>query len=627
MLRRTTSAAAAALVVGLLSLPASPAQAETVLTVPEAPSGDTVVTVATDPATAPYVRVRLVLKDHAWVPPSSASVIGGDPVPNTGEPINVTVPTWGIGEGTIARFQALGCQTAEVASCSATLASADHAITQTAASSATITKPDGVLLLAHEQLTARADNDGGGRMLAISEGRRSELPNGVATDVSDVLTGTEGYNDVEVRRCSAVTEDSSYCEAADAAKNVTWFRTIEFSPSLERPDPTDWSNTMPFTMNSTWWTGAQRVGARGWWEGLDFDQTWQIQTEAGQVLAGPVHAVPADTYDSWVTVDPGNHAPSGIPDGTYRLVFKTTVHKGDLSMSGESEVPIEVVNRPAADPLPRIYKAERVVRPYEWVMARFAVGGFPDPREQTRFILRNSAGRDVRHQSMTHRCDRDIDLSCPRGAIYNHEVHPYGDNNHLLQPGIYQARMVMPNSWGRLITVPLGSVYIQELRMVSKTVAIKPKAALLRRQSAVGRCSRTWSPGPSGKPGSIWMVAGARCGGTADVVRQTFAVPVPSWQSNNFDSIFSIDVAADLAPRGGRGTIRQHCLLPTQRSWRDRGLVSSGGARTVCRAFDISDFPVRRPYTAFRLRAANGAALEVKTIRANYRYLIWHTPR
>lgn len=625
MLRRTTSAVAAALVVGLLSLPMAAGHAESVLTVPEAPSGDTAVSVSADPEVAPYVRVRLVLKGFNWLPPDSPSVIGVEPVANTGEPINVTVPTWGIGEGRIARFQALGCQTAQVESCSTTLASAERTITQTVESSATITKPDGVLLLAHEQLTARADNAGGGRMMAISRYRRSELPNGVATDVSGVLSGAEGYDDVEVRRCSAVTEHSAYCEAADAAKNVTWFRTIGFSPRLETVEPIDQHSTMPFTMSPRLWTGSQHVWVREWWKGLDYDQTWEIQSQAGQVLAGPVRAIPADSNDPWVTVDPGNHAPNGIPDGNYRLVFKTTVRKGDLSISGDSEVAIEVVNRPTADPLPRIYRAERVARPLGTRSAWFSVGGFPDPRQQTRFILRNSAGRDVRHQSVTHRCDRYIDLSCPRGAIYNHEVHPYGDNNHLLPGGTYQARFVMPDSWGRLITVPLGNVYIQELRTASKTVVVRPKAARLRGQSLVGRCSRAWSPGPSGKAGSIWMASGSRCGGAADAVRQTFAVPTPVWP-DNFDLLYSAVVEADLAPRRGIGAIRQRCLLPTWRKWRTQTFAERQGRRVVCQVRYSRYLPARRPYTAFRLRASNGSALEVRSIRATYRYQVWHTP-
>lgn len=625
MLRRTTTAAAGALVVGLLCLPAAPGQAESVLTVPGAPSGDTVVAVTADPASAPFVHVRLVLKGLDWVPPGSSSAIGGDPVPNAGEPISVALPTWGIGEGRTVRFQAFGCQTAEVASCSVRLAFADRAITQTVASSATITKPEGVLLLAHEQLTATAENDGGGRMMAISEhGGRSELANGAATDISGVLSSTEGSADIEIRRCSAVTENSSYCEAADAAKRVAWIRTIEFSPRLERADPNDWDSTMPFTMNPTWWTGAQHVGVRQDWWNLDYDQTWQIQTDSGEVLAGPVRPTRVGDSSSLVTVDPGNHAPSGIPDGSYRLVFKTTVHKGDLSMSGESAAAITVVNRPPAGSLPKIYKAQRLSRDNSW--ARFAVGGFPDPRQQTRFILRNSAGRDVQHQSVTHRCDLYIDLSCPRGAIYNHEVHPYGDNSRLLPGGTYQARMIMPNSWGRLISVPLGAVYIQELLSASKTVVMTPKAARLHGQSLVGRCSRTWSPGPSGKAGSIWMKSGARCGGAADVAQQTFGVPTPTW-GGNFDSLGAIYVEADLAPRRGPGAIGQRCLLPTSRDWRVRTFAARQGRRVVCKA-DYSRYhrPLR-PYTGFRLRASGGAALEVRSIRATFHYQVWHLPR
>jgi hypothetical protein len=216
MARRTAEAAAGCLLASLLAVlsTTTPAQADPVLTVPAAPSGDVVVTAEADPAAWPYLQVKLALPANLHAPYESMTAIDPAPVANGGGPVEIIVPTWGLTDRT-ATFVLLGCATSAPDSCATLLASADRPLTQTEAATASIQKPDGVLLTPEESVQVTADNEGGGELRAyLQDGlnwREDDLVNHAATTfdgyVEDSASGT-----LSARRCSALVELPTYCE-------------------------------------------------------------------------------------------------------------------------------------------------------------------------------------------------------------------------------------------------------------------------------------------------------------------------------------------------------------------------------------------------------------------------------
>jgi hypothetical protein len=150
-------------IVGLGVGLSAPASAEPpALFVPDAPTGDTVVTASADPAEWPYLQVKLG-RGFSFAPPY-AEVDAIDPAPavNDGSPVPITVPTWGMAD-VDGVFVLLGCSTGDPATCATLLASEARRVTQSVVATAALEVPTEPVFVPEEQVRITIDNRAGER--------------------------------------------------------------------------------------------------------------------------------------------------------------------------------------------------------------------------------------------------------------------------------------------------------------------------------------------------------------------------------------------------------------------------------------------------------------------------------
>ena len=610
MLRRTTGVALGALLTGLLTVVTiAPSHAATTFDVPAGPlAGDVVVTAGADPAAYPFLQVRLA----PTVQPTSRVALQ---MANAGQ-VEFTVPTWGL-DAEDATFDLFGCTDEASSSCTAELASEARAIDQTATASAEIVKPDGVVMLPEESISVTATNDGGGvlRVYFASNNKQQEISPTGSTDISGFFSAIAGSNDVFVGRCSTLTVSTNFCEPLTAPVPMKYLRTVY--PVV--------NGGTRFGLNPAWTTASRTVEVVTVAMGLSYDLAWEVRDDVGQVVIGPVAAGTGLTaIKTPVVVDPLNHLNGEIADGSYNLVFTVVVHKGDLAKTGTGSRVTQLAANPPIESAFLISAQRNARNDYNGtlVLPRFATTGFPDPDRLVQVIVRDAAGHDVRHLGADRLSRCDGGLICPVGATYAFDVAPYADDLGALNAGTYSVRMILRDTWGREVLLPLGNIYVQTTRTVVRYATLRPKAARVARLSKVGSCSAVRSPGPSGVLGSLWLKSATRCSDGGDLVHQTFAFPVP-WKPND-ERLRYIGV---LAPSTSDGQVRVACRYPASRTWVAGGWSERDGTRGLChRWFSGTKVAAPSPFL-FRVTASRGARAELRSFRVRLVYQVWYTPK
>ena len=601
----------------------SPARAASSLTVDDAPHGDTVVTVSADVLSAPYVRVLLAPTDVAATPAADMTAVATDPVPNTGVPAPVTVPTWGLGGGRTSWFTLVGCTTADPATCTDVLASEQRAVTQDAADAPTgsITRPSGPLLLPQERVTAQASNPGGGRMVAAVSVLRSHDLGDQPADIGDLLqarptsNGVLGTNVLAVRRCSSVQPSLAFCETPVAGDSVPFVRSAV--PTVDA--------LHAFTMNASWWTARQPVTTHAYAHGLPYDLSWELRDPAThRSLTGPVRVLAGSTMVTNTFVVAPVHHVSSLSDGHYDLVFTTTVHKGDLTQVSErSPIDVTVVNDPAADPAPAVRSAHRNMR-YP-ATAHLVTDGHRDPDHSGHLVVVDAHGHEVGHQVLTTALlSCTVSATCPTGAQYDVDVWPYGDDNAALDPGTYALRLDAPDSWGRPTSTPVGALHVQTTRIVNRTVTVRPADVRVPGTRLVGRCSTLRNPALSGADGSLGLMSLSRCrstSGTDDVVRQDFrlALPSPANAQNMTVQVYRYGVTKASRSDALSGS----CRFPGTTSWKSGAVTRNAVGSWLC---SRTTSAIHGGTLQMRLRSSAGGRLDVGRLRAYVMYEQWYTP-
>lgn len=442
MLRRTAALVALTLAASLAAAINSPANAaDPTLVVPDAPSGDVVVTATADPATASYLAVRLIL---GTAPTAPYDGIDPTPVANPGGLVEVTIPSWGLHQDEVT-FVLLGCGAADPATCTAPLASQERVVTQTAQVAVTFEVPTEPVFVPEEKVYVTATG-GGGRLVADSVPTvftvRQPLESGVRTEV---VLGTDLSTTVPttIRRCSTLVPSTAYCESVHT-------RRIKY---YEGPNVDLLLHNSRITVNPSW-TGS-RLRAKSLvlaLAGPTYTYTWELLDTAGHRVIGPRRTTRGE-----LVLVPGAHATGQLADGRYRLRYVATARKGGMVKTDSDEQTITLINNPPED-VPRIYVASRVSRGHR-APASFRVHYYKWTQGRGIIRLRDVRGVMRARRSIPNPCGQ-TDTFCV-GLRWGVVTPTRTIRGRPLPRGIYRAEFLMPDSWGRPIVRRLGKVYVR----------------------------------------------------------------------------------------------------------------------------------------------------------------------
>jgi hypothetical protein len=517
----------------------APASAELpALVVPDAPTGDTVVTASADPAEWPYLQVKLGHSGTFAPPYEAVDAIDPAPAVNDGSPVSITVPTWGLAD-VDGVFVLLGCSTGDPATCATLLASEARRVTQSVVATAALEVPTEPVFIPEEQVRIRVDNPGGGEMRAGTGYRTSEqrLANH-ATTVYDAFPDTSGRVTLRVNRCSALA-GGNYCEQPVALQVLTIVKRVVvqsvFGQSVTR-----------LTVDPAWHASTAHPFVYG--PRMAYDLSWSLFDRDGVRVVGPVTAPTSASGVDEPDFSPGAHATGRLPDGAYTARFTATVTKGDLARSGSAETTIELVNDPPADD-PRLLSAYRRLRDrtfQRYPAPRFLVQAYPGSSRDGMLRLRDRSGAIIASRRVSNPCWFGS-ASCA-DPVWDADFAGFGTLNNV-SAGFYQAELEMPDSYGRMMVRRLGRVVADRSVPITRTVDVGAAGAAV-----------------AGRPG-----------------KRTFVVRIPAVRALQYVAELGVAVReAHRAPRG-RTAIRVPALstgwergnpLAPRRGWSFVGSVS-----------------------------------------------------
>ncbi len=627
MFRSLTGAitATALVTTGLVAGTSEAASGEPVLTIPSRPAGDVTVTAAADADAYPYLQVKVTRRDLVTEPYPSMTAIPTPPVENTGSPVDVVVPTWGLSGNVPVTFILLGCSTDDPETCTSKLATDDLNLWQDPVRTEFYRPSSDPLLVPMDELHVGAYGPDGGRMTAVVDGSRRDIPYG-NTDLTPLLDkplpdgSNLGSTEIVVQRCSAVNRDEAFCE--DVGGDTT---TVDF---LRRIAPTNTTTpSRAFTMDPSWSSSSRTWKVETETLGADYSLSWELRDpDTHAVLVEPQDASPrSSSVERDVVIEPAGKV-DDLPDGTYDVVLTAAVDRGDgHRLAGTTRTSIEILNDPPSDGL-RLRDADRIVRLGSDGMRRahFVVDAV-DYSEHAELVMREDrTGVDVLHQDVG---TADFCGECANRKGYDFELHPYGDDNHLLLPRTYTARLRMEDSWGRPIEVPLGKVYFQDTRRRRVRTVVRPAKVRVRGTRHVGRCSTLRTPDPAGLRGALWFHSLSRCGsrrGDDDLARQVLRVRVPK-PVGEVDYISDISVYYRAWGRGP-GAARAACKL-RETSWRGERVERRLRWRYLCGTGLVDSWEDAGKFARLRLRAVRGERLDLRLVKVAVTYQAWYSPR
>lgn len=473
--------------------------------------------------------------------------------------------------------------------------------------------------------------EGGGRLAAYFRSRGdgiTSLSAGVRTAVSLPAVDDVGWAPLTVIRCSALTDSPNFCQQV-ASKHVGYVGQAELGVNTNGHDVV--------TVNPAWSGSRPVFTVSGWTSGLPYDVTWELY-DGSQRLIGPVPMVQGVTLPGVpAEFSLGKNATMPLADGIYTARFTLTTGRGDIGRSAVREVPIEVVNNPAAE-VASTLSAQRVIRPPHLVLidppqrlwtARFKVRSpHPTGAGPAMLVVRDAKGRVVARVNAHHEA----------GSNVRDWIGTWGGNRQdgLMSPaGTYQAEMVMPDSFGRPLVKRLGPIYLETTTVATRSIWLKAGPARVGARRVVGACSRVRAPGPFGLDGSVGLLSLDRCrsrAGTRDVAQQTFAARIPLAGPSREVRAYTVQGGAriDLAGMRHRGVnriadVRVDCRFPANGSHAVRSTVSfiNRWEPALCDG-SLPAGDNRGKSIHISVRVHDGLRLDVRRFRVQLHYAVWH---
>lgn len=364
---------------------------------------------------------------------------------------------------------------------------------------------------------------------------------------------------------------------------------------------------------------------------------WLLSDSGGPVLDAPA-TLTADPVGGWRGAFDPTAANGGepLPDGSYGLQVELTGDSGalvstkvtiDLAFAPPAEAPAAA---PVSDVIP---SSTSGVGAKAVTVQSMAPGlGFGAIVPHGKFTVRNAAGKVVDTRSIQPWCPegRDGVFCLAEENIDTDGTYTWewdGRVGGTLQPaGRYTLTAQLPDRFGRIVTVSLGSFWIRHLadvrgvrRWTAGTQATYPRA---------GRCSSVVRPGTRGWPGSVGLLSLSRCRSTAgsdDLAAQTFALTV---DATTIERVVSWRLDAYGAPvrSGMRATLKGLTPSGWQRSavlgaglgWHN-GTTRSSGFGSLTSSSDGS----RSLTFHAQAQTVNGSRYDIKYLRTVLTYRAW----
>lgn len=573
MLRRTAALAALTLAAALAAVTTSAAEAaDPTLVVPDSPSGDVFVTATADPATAPYLAVRLIRGASP-----SAPYEGIDPAPtaNLGGSVELSVPSWGLDRES-ASFVLLACANEDPATCAVQLATQVRRIEQTARTSTKFELPEADPVFVPEDdvyVTSRNDGGGvlrahlGGIMIAPVEVEEQTLISGVRTKFTAFPDIAYDGASLVVKRCSALHD--IYC---------TWATSTPISfiarPSIR--EMWDAYSGTPMTVDPRWSGSTRHFDSWVLTGGAPYALSWAARDSAGKLVAEGVGAA----------VNPARAAGHALPNGEYTVTFTATVTRGDVVKTDSTSRPLTIANDPPRQEA-RLLTAVRKVYPSAnpavdhggGLFRVAALSAMSIDYRDGRFRLRDSHGRIVH--------TRFLEEPCSNPQRCSHTDAWDVRDLRIRKPGRYRAELTYPDQWGRPTTKDLGAVYVMQKGTARSAVTVSGSASRLSRYLYRAR------------------------------------VPATRGELDMYDTPF-----VEVFVRGqGRSTVRFECRVPsislrwqrnswrTGQTWRHACSYSTGGKSLSGRTIQV------------RVYGKGGGRFRMQQIRVMHVYVVWRMPK
>jgi hypothetical protein len=325
-----------------------------------------------------------------------------------------------------------------------------------------------------------------------------------------------------------------------------------------------------------------------------------------------------------------------LPNGTYGLQVETTGESGtalsrtisiDLAFAPPVEAPPVAA---VSDVIPsRVSGVGSKATAVQWMSPGIGFGAtVPDGQ----FTVRNAAGKVIDAQSLQPWCPEGSD-----GVFCLHEENIDTDGTYTwewdgrvagtLQPaGRYTLTARLPDRFGRIVTVSLGSFWIRHLANVKgvRTWSAGTQATYVR----AGRCSSVVEPGTRGWAGSVGLLSLSRCRSTAgsdDLAAQTFALTinastierVAAWRLDAYGAPVRSGMRAVLNGLSTSGWQRS-AVLGAGLGWHNGTTRTSGFGRLT----SSSDGSRSLTFHA-QAQAVNGNRYDIKLLRTVLTYRAW----
>ena len=632
-MRALTRGLVVALCATFLLVPAHRAQAADppVIALPEGVwSGVETVTVTTDDPTVLSVVVELDVED------SDQQVTVREPVQAPGAPVEVEVPTWGIG-GLVSGVVRLCASTDDPCTGQAVTFFPTIAQATSDAVTADLEIPANPVLLPEEQAWITVHNPGGGKVYVlgtatavtpIPAGERREIAWPATTGFQHYLTAvrcTDGFTPAHPSELG-----TARCELFDLAGPVRLVREVKLAVEAEAGH--DWVVTDPTAAIGT--SLPVRVSSATY---EDQALSYRLLDAGGATVLGPVDWIPrfnpgTSSYSRTLAFDPTSlNGGVAFPDGDYTLRITSRITKGEVAKEASRDLALHLDDAlPPPDDLPA-YKVSRVVRDVRGARpASVSVAGTNDPRYRGTLHVTDAQGKEVWAATTAPDCRDEDCTSVPdmtEPAWYDFSWNGTTTDGAKLPAGEYHAAMTVADSWGRAVeVVDVGSLWIDHLVTETTTRRYTPADSTWS-YSTIGRCSSSTKPGPHRWPGSVGILSLSRCrstAGTDDWAFRTFYLTLRGVPGQH--RLISYRASAYGAPvrRGMRGAIASDLSGTFEYpEWRTTGVLSGGlGWHDAARVAPAAD-TAHRFYAIVQARVANGSKWDIRVWRVSWTYSAW----
>lgn len=577
LVRRALLRALTLTAVGLTTLAAVPAQADTqpTLSTPDVSTPGHVA--GTTTSDADYVQIRLST-GATTVETTYVSTVGGAEGA-------FDLETWGLTVGTIT---ATACTAPDTAACTGGSTSATFTPSDVAPE---VTWPADDRVGPGETYTISvSDPRGGGTLRALWWGGE---PTSLAREGQTQLSLVDGEHEISIVRCGPVS-----CADTGLRRNITVNREVQaylytYARTLVAPGGGQPDQVLFVHVDSS--EPADPV----------YELAWDVRDAAGQPVPG-VSGVATDLGPGLSLQVPLDL--SGLSSGRYSV-------GGTLSY-------LDVDGTRVSGPVPhRLLFRVDAVAPTASASANFDTI-YPDRHDG----YRNAVTVRVKDRSERLRKLRAT-VTGPDGALVNtlgRRLVWKGDDvgGRMVPEGKYNVHVTVTDNAGNRTTLKALPVKVSHERLVSRVHKVTVSATGSLVDEWAGRCSQVSKPAPGRGPGSVMLATNTRCGATtwrASGAVVVNAVRVPRAFAYRTLQVNTVGGASSSTP-GSRASMEYWNTVAG--TWGSARLLDSSFGRHLGDLADARNRVSSNRWVVWRTATAYGASYDVKAYIVRLRYQV-----